>query len=361
MTSMSICLVMIVKNESAIIARCLESLKNIINCYSICDTGSTDGTQEIIRRTLNGIPGDLHEVPWVNFGHNRTIGMQLARGKADYHLLIDADMTLIARPEFHPFLEADSYQLRFEGSCDYWVPRLVSDRHEWRYIGPTHEFICSETARTQEKLFTLGVVDHADGHDRPRKFQREINFLTKALEEEPENARHVFYLAQSYKDVGMCFQALELYAKRVEMGGWEEEVWYSLYQIARLKHQSAMKWPQVLEAYHLAYQNRPARLEPVYHIARHYRESGQFHLGYLYAKLWLETPYPGDILFIERGLYEYGLPLEYALCCQEIGKQDEAIRVSELLLANPDALPPDVREICLNLCANNAKTLAAPG
>jgi glycosyltransferase involved in cell wall biosynthesis len=87
---------MIVRNEAAVIERCLGSVKSFLSHWTICDTGSTDGTPEIIERffALAGIPGKLYRDEWVNFGHNRTLAMQRAKGTADYHLLLDADMVL---------------------------------------------------------------------------------------------------------------------------------------------------------------------------------------------------------------------------------------------------------------------------
>src|SRR5207253_8341109 len=102
----TICLVMIVKNEAAVIGRCLDSVKGIINHWVICDTGSTDGTQQVIEESLRGIPGQLEQVPWVDSGHNRTQALKFAKGKADYHLLIDADMTVTVHGEFRDKLAA---------------------------------------------------------------------------------------------------------------------------------------------------------------------------------------------------------------------------------------------------------------
>ena len=87
----SICLCMIVKNEAPVIRRCLDSVRPLIDHWVIVDTGSTDGTQEIIRTHMAGLPGTLHERPWVDFAHNRSESLALARPHADYSLVIDAD------------------------------------------------------------------------------------------------------------------------------------------------------------------------------------------------------------------------------------------------------------------------------
>lgn len=70
----TLCLSMIVKNETHIIKECFDSIYDQIDYWIIVDTGSTDGTQELIKNYFaeKGIPGELIERPWVSFGHNRT-------------------------------------------------------------------------------------------------------------------------------------------------------------------------------------------------------------------------------------------------------------------------------------------------
>jgi glycosyltransferase involved in cell wall biosynthesis len=100
---------MIVRNEAAVIRRCLASVKGIISHWIVCDTGSTDDTKQIVLEELNGIPGTLYDDPWVDFGHNRSLAIARARGKADYHLLLNADETLHLDGEFRNDLEHDAY------------------------------------------------------------------------------------------------------------------------------------------------------------------------------------------------------------------------------------------------------------
>ncbi|WP_052682166.1 glycosyltransferase [Saccharothrix sp. ST-888] len=136
----SICLCMIVKDEAAVIERCLASVCDLVHTWVISDTGSTDGTQALIRRAFDGIPGELHEEPWVNFGRNRTLNIEHARGKADYLLLIDADM-VVRRDGALPALTADSYMLRHVADQECRIKRLVRGDMAWRYEGAIHEYL----------------------------------------------------------------------------------------------------------------------------------------------------------------------------------------------------------------------------
>jgi len=333
---------MIVRNEGNVIRRCLESVRSLISYWAISDTGSSDGTKQIIRDTLRGVPGELHDDRWINFGHNRTINIERARGKADYLLLMNADEILNVNGSI-PELRADAYLLRYEGDFDYHAQLLVRGDREWHYVGATHEHIDSETPCHREKLPALTITHFRDGGMRADKYERDIDLLEKEVAAKPDNSRAVFYLAQSYRDIGNLARAMELYERRTTMEGWEEETWCAAYQVARMRHLLGMAWPLVLDAYLAAYSYRPTRLEPLYHIAKYHRLNNEPALTYLYSRPVVDTPYPDDLLFIERNTYEYLLPFEYALSCAAIGKHNEAARISAQLLVHP-SLPTDLRE-----------------
>ncbi len=216
------------------------------------------------------------------------------------------------REEFRERLSADCYLVRHEGAVEYSVTRLVSDRHEWRYIGATHEFIHSGTAETLERLDEVRVVHHEDGGSRADKYPRDLELLKRELAEDPNNGRVVFYLAQTYRDMGNLAQAMEWYERRTSMGGWDEEVWYSLYQVARCQHRLGLAWPLVLSAYLTAYEFRPTRLEPLFYVARFYREQGEQNLSRLFSKVSETAVCPNDLLFIEKAVYERGVAEAHA-------------------------------------------------
>src|ERR1700679_683387 len=131
----NICLNMIVKNEASVIRRCIDSVRPIVDHWVIVDTGSTDGTQDIIRGHLRDLPGELHERPWRDFAHNRSEALELARGKSDHILIIDADDTLeIAPGTALPRLTADSYVIEIrDSSLVYKRTQLVRSALPWRY------------------------------------------------------------------------------------------------------------------------------------------------------------------------------------------------------------------------------------
>ncbi len=343
----TICLNMIVKNESGIIKRCLDSVKPVIDYWVIVDTGSTDGTQEIIKEYMKDIPGELHERPWKNFGHNRTEAIQLANGKSDYILIIDADDKLVLEPDFQPDLKLDLYHM-WRGTDDfsYLSAHIVKGNLPWRWVGVVHEYLECDRAYTSGVLNGVKNVIGSGGANSkdPQKFLRYVNLLLDGLKEEPNNTRYRFYLAESYKDAGMKEQAIEAYQKRIDMNGWDEEVFWSYLQIAHLKKELGHSIDSVIDSYYRAHRFRPHRSEPVYYLAEIYNQQQNYQMAYecLKGKLMTPRPLQKDLLFNMEWIDKYGLLFQLSICSYYIGFYQESLVLCDALLKN-EKLPEHLR------------------
>ena len=331
---------MIVRDEAAVIERCLHSVRGLIDGWVICDTGSVDGTPDLVSSALAGIPGTLEQTAWHDFGSNRSELMSLARGRADYLLLLDADMTLrVERPLSR--LTSDAYLLRHDEPIDYYIPRLVRGDRRWRYEGSTHEYLTSDEPYSQERLDGLVVEHHGDGGNRGEKLVRDRNLLEADRERDPSNPRTAFYLAQTYRDLGEEERAVELYIERADLGGWAEEAAYGLYQagclLAGRDRDAAL--PVLIRAWQLA----PGRAEALHELARICRFQGWPDAARTFAERGLEVPYPEEGLFVHRWIYDWGLRYEFALAARATGEEEEATHAAEDVL-DAGWLPDDVED-----------------
>ena len=350
----TIALCMIVRDEVAVIERCLRSVRPIIRSWVICDTGSVDGTPERISSALAGLPGALHRSRWQDFGSNRTELMELARGVADYLLLLDADMTLRIDGQLPP-LTADAYLLRHVGDVEYSIPRLVRGERRWRYEGSTHEFLATEGEFTQDALETLAVEHHGDGGSRADKLHRDRELLERDVARDPRDGRALFYLAQTYRDLGERRRAIKLYRRRARLGGWVEETFYALYQAGVLLAEES---DEAAAAVLLdAWEERPTRAEPLHELARFSRGRGDYRAAYAFASQGLEIARPDDTLFVHRDVYEWGLLFELSIAAYWLDQVEEALAVNDRLLE--DGLIPGYIEEYVH--ANRAYCLEALG
>lgn len=340
----TICLNMIVKNESHVITRCIDSVLPLIDTWVIVDTGSTDGTQKIIVDYMKKlkVPGDLVERPWVNFGHNREEALVLAKKKADYVLFMDADDILKYEEGFKlPDLIADSYLIASNcGGMEYFIPRLVKSEKDWHWEGVLHEYVTAADALTRETLGGVEYIYICDGARAkdPEKYKKDVKILQEALAKEPDNARYMFYLAQSYGSGGDFKNAIEHYQKRIDMGGWPEEVFWSMLQIARLQERLEEDPKVIEESYVKALKYRPTRPEPFFYLATRARQNNDFKKGYKLTKLAVDMPHSTDTLFLEKWTYD-AILFEYSLCAYYVGEYDESLKACDRLLAMKNLMP----------------------
>lgn len=343
----TICLNMIVKNEADVIHRCLSSVKHYINYWVIVDTGSTDDTIKIIREYMKDMPGELHERPWVNFEHNRNEALELAKNKGEYILFIDADEIWRAQDGFKiPPLNRDFYHvITSYGGTQYNRLGLVKSSLDWKWHGVLHEYLWSPQAKIGgliEGVYNVPATDGARSKD-PKKFQKDALVLEEALKKEPNNERYVYYLAQSYMDGKDYDKAIPVYERRISMGGWNEEVYVSMLNMAHCKWYCGQPPALVIESYRKAHEYRPSRIEALYYMANYMRLHDMEAEAYPVLQLAMATPKSKDQLFVQTWIYDYGLLFEYSIAAYWAGHYQESVEAIDSLLKNPH-LPKEYKE-----------------
>jgi tetratricopeptide (TPR) repeat protein len=304
---MTLGLVMIVKDEAHGIRATLESVKAAIDHWTIVDTGSTDGTQEIVEEVLRDLPGELHRAPFVDFATTRNLALDLAEPRADYQLMLSGDEILhgaVALKEFCRDASHEVYDLDIVlGETVYRSPRLTRSGAGWRYEGATHEALVKAEHCPSEKIPGVKILHFANADAKRKRWQLDLTLLTSALATDPVNPRTWFYLAQTYECLGSYAEALELYHRRVQLGGWAEEVYEAKFRIARVLKLLGTSWPEVQQAYLEAHAFDPRRAEPLHAIAQHYYEQKNHAMTFLFAQRAAALPTPECRLFVDAEVY----------------------------------------------------------
>jgi len=341
---MHLCLNMIVKNESNTIKRLIDSLIGIIDSYVIMDTGSTDDTIDVIRNNIK-VSGSIVEEPFVNFSHSRNSALIKANELcpiATHFLLLDSDMKLIVTDiiEFRKIIESNDLLFLFQGNETFYYQnvRIVKSNkfNESYYVGATHEYINFPPyyiTKIIDKDLAF-IHDIGDGGSKTNKYERDINLLLQDIHNEPNNPRSYFYLGNSYADNGQPNEAIESWKKRVSLGGWNQEVWYSLYRMGETYMKTGQSEKAInswLEAVNVC----PLRIENIYEIIKHYRVDGKHVLAYMFYTIakksmsLLTEQAKNDFLFLHNDIYTYKLDYEFSILAYYL--QDSHIKDIDLM------------------------------
>jgi glycosyltransferase involved in cell wall biosynthesis len=325
-------LVMIVKNEEAVIQRALLSVRPWITAWVIVDTGSTDRTKEIIQETLTDCSGLLVDRPWVSFGHNRTEALELCRGQMDWAIMLDADDTIEggAPPAEVWTQDLDAIGMRI---ChdQIWHSRLQIFRvaSDWAYKGLLHEVpVCRSTEKPKIAMLpqTFYMQSRCEGSRSrdPQKYLKDALLLEEEVARDPTDSRNVYYLAQSYRDAGRPRQAQLYYKQFLDLSGtWIHDRYMAMVNLILLvsdpQDQIDLAWSAV--------ELQPARLEAPYTLLKCRREAGlpPVQQCYAMAAACRSVKRQADWPYMNPAIYEWGFDDELAVVAFATGHYDVAL------------------------------------
>ncbi|MEC1178972.1 glycosyltransferase [Metasolibacillus meyeri] len=228
---------MIVKNEEAVLARCLDSIKEVVDEINIVDTGSTDQTKSIAAKYTSRV----FDFQWVqHFAAARNFSFQHAT--KDYILWLDADDVVTVENQeklqhlkstLSPATDAVSmdYLLSFDeqGNSIYSLRRnrLVKRQRQFQWIGAVHEYLAVDGTIVHSDI----AINHQPlSHDASRN----IAIYEQLLEAgEIFSPRDLYYYANELKDHSQYAKAIDYYEKFLATEqGWVEDCIQACFKIA---------------------------------------------------------------------------------------------------------------------------------
>jgi glycosyltransferase involved in cell wall biosynthesis len=315
-----------VKNEALVIQQTLQPLVDGgIKDFVIFDTGSTDGTQEIVKeffRKHNLINTHVLEEPFIDFGTSRSHALDAAQHlfpEATFMLMLDAEWYMHNAEDLLTFCAAhkddghDSYFLSIRSDrLAFYVTRLIRCQRGIRFVGAVHEALNRLTAAMVPDTIYFEWRPSRKGNEKSaQRWQRDRDLLLKSYAENPFDARTLFYLGQTYECLGDWENAYTFYTKRAEINGWDQENFMTRMRLGDVAQHRALQdevgmCPLVIRHYLEAFSLRPHRAEPLIKIAHYYVQRNEMQLAFLCAVRAVQIPYPAnDVLFVEKYLYDF--------------------------------------------------------
>lgn len=311
---MSLCLCMIVKNESAVIEQTLAHLCDCIPFayWVISDTGSTDHTMELIRSFFHkrNIPGELVEHEWRDFAYNRTKALECAYQKTDYLMVFDADDSIVGTLPI-PTLKEDRYMATFGTTESYLRPLFLTNRKKWVYKGVLHEYVDAPEVRTTA-LLTGNYYIHSGRtgarSQNKEKYAEDAVILEKAYQNDKDEAlkdRYAFYCAQSHMDAKHVNEAIEWYTICLQRNGWKQEKYYASLQLGKL-YAYQKKKDRAMDTWCNSVLYDPERIEGLVMAAIYAQVHGDHMMvNALYHRCKGYNKRPFNKLFLQPQLYAY--------------------------------------------------------
>ncbi len=341
-------LIMIVKNAGDNFENVLKENMKVFDRYTILDTGSTDNTIDIIKKTLVGKKGNIYQEPFINFRESRNRSLELGGYKCKFNLILDD--TYVIKNDLRTFLQVtrsdqfcDSYSV-FIKSYDviYCSNRITKSLTDLKYIYKIHEVISDKNnINVMVPYKDCYVDDVMDKYMETRTYERkqlDIKLLNEMVEEDPENPRHFYYLANTYKLLEDYEKTEENYLKRInhKNPGFKSELIDTCFELARLYNFTMKKpWDLCLKYYNMAHDLDPERPDSLYFIGIHHYLIGELNIAFDYFKKAFNIGVPLDKQYsVKPTLSLIYLPFFLSQLCYKFKDYQLGLKSTILYLEN---------------------------
>ena len=327
---MKLSLCMIVRDEAAVLARCLQSAAPLCDEIVVADTGSKDDTKEIARSFTDKV----FDYAWrQDFAAARNFAFAQASG--DYLLWLDADEVLLPPAAqtlraLKDTLRADACRLRTEipneqGGVALAFERVRIVRREagflWR--GRVHEDICAGGDIARADI----AVTHLGGPKRD-PFRNLKIFARAFADGEAPDARQTYYFARELLDCGMPRAAAGAFARFLRGEGWVEDKIAACEALSRC-HAACGRQEERLRALLRAFAYAPPRAETCCALGDCLREAGRFADAAFWYRLALRVGPTQSGGFARPDCAGYLPCLWLCVCCYALGDARRAAAWNE--------------------------------
>lgn len=334
MISISLC--MIVRDEEAVLARCLDCIREAVDEIVVVDTGSEDGTREIARRYTEKVL----ELPWRDdFSEARNFAFSRASG--DYCMWMDADDVIspanlgkLLRLKENLQPEVDVVMMPYivafdeEGNPEfsYFRERIVRNSPQYRFQGKVHEAISPN-----------GYVIYADIPVEHRKEKRgdgrrNLRIYQKMRKEgEPMDARSLYYYGRELLTHGEYREGIRIlkeFLGRPE--GWVENQIDATRQLARCYYGEGRE-REALEALLAGLKYDVPRGETCCDLGRHFMDRGRYQQAIFWYRQALNAEKKAESgAFVQEDCYGFLPAISLCICYDRLGRRKEAEYYNEL-------------------------------
>lgn len=348
-----VCAALMIKNEEKRLRVSLDSVFGVVHEVYIYDTGSTDGSLNVLKEWSEEtkIPVFIKQDMNVSsedfdFSFHRNILLEWIDNEftGDFVLLLDSNDEVKGKLELREWLKSEhinktdtcSYSINQQwydgnGIASYWNVRIIKPRSNMRYKLRRHEYI----HKTDQEIYEhgklpLGIVWFQDRqYDNEKSMGRletDKKLLLQDYEEDKSNARIIYYLAQTCNALGDYEEAMKYYKERTTMeGNNKEEILQSYTQLGFLSTKLEKPFEEISGWYLSAYKFWN-RAEPLTFLANYCVSIGEYKLAYMFITEACSVGFPVNALtVVDLPIYSYKRYLLKAIVASRLDMAADAI------------------------------------